>query len=172
MIHQEDIFLDLLPMNFSDATIAIIGLDYVGVPLAAEYGNHRHVLGFDINQARVAEPQAGHDHILECSADKLLAAHHLRCSHQLQDLNACQVFSVTVPMPVDQANRPDLTHLVKASQTVGPALRSGGVGIYESIVFPGATEEVCLPERESGRQFNRELFCGFAPFRMLRISCW
>lgn len=162
------IFLDLLPMNFSDSTIAIIGLGYVGLPLAVEFGKHRPVLGFDINQARVEELQAGRDHTLECSAEELRAARHLRYSHQLQDLMACQVFIVTVPTPVDQANRPDLTPLIKASQTVGAALKRGDVVVYESTVFPGATEEVCVPEleRASGLKFNQDFFCGYSPERI------
>ena len=155
-------------MNFSNSTIAIIGLGYVGLPLAVEFGKHRPVLGFDINQARVAELQAGRDHTLECSAEELQAAHHLRYSHQQQDLQACQVFIVTVPTPVDQANRPDLTPLIKASQTVGAALKPGDLVIYESTVYPGATEEVCVPEleRASGLKFNRDFYCGYSPERI------
>src|SRR5574337_239212 len=155
-------------MNLSNATIAIIGLGYVGLPLAVEFGKHRRVLGFDINPARVAELQAGRDHTLECSGEQLRAACHLRYSHQPEDLKPCQVFIVTVPTPVDQANRPDLTPLVKASQTVGAALKPGDVVIYESTVFPGATEEICVPELErmSGLQFNQDFFCGYSPERI------
>ena len=155
-------------MNFSNATIAIIGLGYVGLPLAVEFGKQRPVVGFDINPARVAELQAGRDHTLECSADELHAARHLRYSHQQPDLKTCQVFIVTVPTPVDQANRPDLTPLIKASQTVGAVLKPGDVVIYESTVFPGATEEVCVPEleRASGLRFNRDFFCGYSPERI------
>ena len=155
-------------MNFSNATIAIIGLGYVGLPLAVEFGKHRPVLGFDINPARVTELQAGRDHTLECSLEQLQAARHLRYSHQPQDLKTCQVFIVTVPTPVDQANRPDLTPLIKASQTVGAVLKPGDVVIYESTVFPGATEEVCVPEleRASGLRFNRDFFCGYSPERI------
>ncbi len=155
-------------MILSTATIAIIGLGYVGLPLAVEFGKHRPVLGFDINQARVAELQAGRDHTLECSAEELQAANQLRYSHQQQDLNACQVFIVTVPTPVDQANRPDLTPLIKASQTVGAALKPGDLVIYESTVYPGATEEVCVPEleRASGLKFNRDFYCGYSPERI------
>ncbi|MBS0493920.1 MAG: Vi polysaccharide biosynthesis UDP-N-acetylglucosamine C-6 dehydrogenase TviB [Proteobacteria bacterium] len=155
-------------MNLSNATIAIIGLGYVGLPLAVEFGKHRPVVGFDINPARVAELQEGRDHTLECSAEELHAARHLCYSHQQQTLKACQVFIVTVPTPVDPANRPDLTPLIKASQTVGAVLKLGDVVVYESTVFPGATEEVCVPELErvSGLKFNRDFFCGYSPERI------
>ena len=155
-------------MNLLASPLAIVGLGYVGLPLAVEFGKQRPVLGFDINAARVAELQGGHDHTLECSAGELRAAAHLRFSHDPADLKACQVFIVTVPTPVDQANRPDLTPLVKASQTVGAALKPGNVVIYESTVYPGATEEVCVPEleRASGLTFNRDFFCGYSPERI------
>ena len=155
-------------MNLSTARLAVVGLGYVGLPLAVEFGKHRPVLGFDINPARVAELQGGHDHTLECSPEQLKAARHLHYSHQATDLKDCQVFIVTVPTPVDGANRPDLTPLVKASQTVGAALKPGDVVIYESTVYPGATEEVCVPELEaaSGLKFNQDFFCGYSPERI------
>ncbi|CAM4146867.1 Nucleotide sugar dehydrogenase [Comamonas aquatilis] len=155
-------------MNFSDATIAIIGLGYVGLPLAVEFGKHRPVLGFDINRARIEELQGGKDHTLECTADQLHAAAHLRYSCQVDDLKKCHIFIVTVPTPVGEANRPDLTPLIKASQTVGAALKKGDVVIYESTVYPGATEEVCVPELEriSGLKFNQDFFCGYSPERI------
>lgn len=155
-------------MNFSDATIAIIGLGYVGLPLAVEFGKHRPVLGFDINRARVAELQSGKDHTLECTSDQLQAAAQLRYSCEVDDLKKCRVFIVTVPTPVGEANRPDLTPLIKASQTVGGALKKGDVVIYESTVYPGATEEVCVPELEriSGLKFNQDFFCGYSPERI------
>ncbi|QIL42849.1 nucleotide sugar dehydrogenase [Acidovorax sp. HDW3] len=155
-------------LNLQHATIAIIGLGYVGLPLAVEFGQHRPVLGFDINQARIAELQGGQDHTLECSPEQLRAARHLRYSCQAQDLRECQVFIVTVPTPVGEANRPDLTPLIKASQTVGAALKKGDVVIYESTVYPGATEEVCVPELEkaSGLKFNQDFFCGYSPERI------
>ncbi len=156
-------------MNLLASPLAIVGLGYVGLPLAVEFGKQRPVLGFDINAARVAELQGGHDHTLECSPEQLRAASQLRFSHQMQDLRDCRVFIVTVPTPpVDQANRPDLTPLVKASQTVGAALKPGDVVIYESTVYPGATEEVCVPEleRASGLQFNHDFFCGYSPERI------
>ena len=155
-------------MNLLESPLAVVGLGYVGLPLAVEFGKQRPVLGFDINAARVAELQGGHDHTLECSPEQLRAASQLRFSHQMQDLRDCRVFIVTVPTPVDQANRPDLTPLVKASQTVGAALKPGDVVIYESTVYPGATEEVCVPEleRASGLTFNRDFFCGYSPERI------
>ena len=155
-------------MNFSTTTIALIGLGYVGLPLAVEFGKHRTVIGFDINQARVTELQGGQDHTLECSPEQLKAAEHLRFSSQLDDLRDCGIFIVTVPTPVDDARRPDLSPLVKASQTVGSVLKKGDVVIYESTVFPGATEEVCVPELEkaSGLTFNQDFFCGYSPERI------
>ena len=155
-------------MNLDNTTIALIGLGYVGLPLAVEFGKHRPVIGFDINQARVTELQGGQDHTLECSPEQLKAAEHLRFSSQLDDLRDCGIFIVTVPTPVDDAHRPDLTPLVKASQTVGSVLKKGDVVIYESTVFPGATEEVCVPELEkaSGLKFNQDFFCGYSPERI------
>ena len=155
-------------MNLNDKTIAIIGLGYVGLPLAVEFGKQRPVLGFDVNTARIAELQAGKDHTLECSPQELATAAHLRFSSLADDLQACQVFIVTVPTPVDEANRPDLTPLIKASETVGKALKVGDVVIYESTVYPGATEEVCVPvlERLSGLKFNHDFFCGYSPERI------
>lgn len=155
-------------MNLDNTTIALIGLGYVGLPLAVEFGKHRPVIGFDINQARVTELQGGQDHTLECSPEQLKAAQHLRFSSQLDDLRGCGIFIVTVPTPVDDAHRPDLTPLVKASQTVGSVLKKGDVVIYESTVFPGATEEVCVPELEkaSGLTFNQDFFCGYSPERI------
>jgi UDP-N-acetyl-D-galactosamine dehydrogenase len=155
-------------MSFENKTLAIIGLGYVGLPLAVEFGKHRTVVGFDIHEGRIAELQSGHDHTLECSPEQLASASRLSYSAQPQDLQAAQVFIVTVPTPVDQANRPDMTPLVKASETVGRALKRGDVVIYESTVYPGATEEVCVPvlERISGLKFNTDFFCGYSPERI------
>ena len=155
-------------MNFSDASIAIIGLGYVGLPLAVEFGTKRKTLGFDINARRIDELRGGQDHTLECSPEQLRSTVHLQYSHEIEDLRACKVFIVTVPTPVDQANRPDMTPLIKASQTVGAALKAGDVVIYESTVYPGATEEVCVPELErmSGLKFNQDFFCGYSPERI------
>jgi UDP-N-acetyl-D-galactosamine dehydrogenase len=148
--------------------IAIIGLGYVGLPLAVEFGKQRSVIGFDINARRVAELQSGQDHTLECSPEELVQASHLRYSCDVQDLKTAHIFIVTVPTPVDQANRPDMTPLVKASETVGKVLKAGDIVIYESTVYPGATEEVCVPilEKFSGLTFNTDFFCGYSPERI------
>ena len=149
-------------------TIAIIGLGYVGLPLAVEFGKHSATLGFDIDQVRINELQAGLDHTLECSREDLQSAKHLMYSANLTDLQAAQIFIVTVPTPVDQANRPDLTPLIKASETVGKVLKPGDIVIYESTVYPGATEEVCVPvlEKFSGLKFNEHFYCGYSPERI------
>jgi len=137
--------------------IAIIGLGYVGLPLAIEFGKQRPVLGFDINTARITELQSGQDHTLEASPEELKAAGQLSFSSTPADLKTCQIFIITVPTPVDQANRPDLTPLVKASETVGKALKQGDVVIYESTVYPGATEEVCVPVLEKFKTLSHDL---------------
>jgi UDP-N-acetyl-D-galactosamine dehydrogenase len=148
--------------------IAVIGLGYVGLPLAVEFGKTRDVIGFDINARRVAELQGGQDHTLECGPEELALAKHLRYSCDRQDLKDVKVFIVTVPTPVDQANRPDMTPLVNASETVGKVLKPGDIVIYESTVYPGATEEVCVPvlEKFSGLKFNEDFFCGYSPERI------
>jgi UDP-N-acetyl-D-glucosamine/UDP-N-acetyl-D-galactosamine dehydrogenase len=158
----------LLLMNSSPETIAIIGLGYVGLPLAVEFGHHRSVLGFDINARRIAELRDGKDSTLEVDTAYLKAAEHLSFSDNAADLKRCQIFIVTVPTPIDQANRPDLTPLIKASETVGKALKVGDIVVYESTVYPGATEEVCVPvlERFSGLGFNKDFFCGYSPERI------
>jgi UDP-N-acetyl-D-galactosamine dehydrogenase len=155
-------------MNLQNATIAVIGLGYVGLPLAVEFGKQRTVIGFDINPQRIAELQGGQDHTLECSSQELTSATHLRYSSTAEDLKQARVYIVTVPTPVDQANRPDMTPLIKASTTVGKALKQGDVVIYESTVYPGATEEVCVPvlEQHSGLKFNQDFFCGYSPERI------
>ena len=150
------------------AKIAIIGLGYVGLPLAVEFGKSRQVVGFDINEARIAQLQAGQDNTLEVTSASLKAARHLGFSCNVEDLKTCHVFIVTVPTPVDKANRPDLTPLVKASETVGKVMPEGAVVIYESTVYPGATEEVCVPvlEKFSGKTFNQGFYCGYSPERI------
>lgn len=151
-----------------EKVIAIIGLGYVGLPLAVQFGKQRQAIGFDINPKRVAELQAGQDHTLECSPEELSQTPYLRYSCNSEDLKQASIFIVTVPTPVDQANRPDLTPLVKASETVGKALKQGDIVIYESTVYPGATEEVCVPvlEKFSGLKFNQDFFCGYSPERI------
>ena len=168
-------------MNLTTAKIAIIGLGYVGLPLAVEFGKKRPVLGFDINTARIAELQSGQDHTLEVSPAELKEASHLSFSSTLEDLKSCQVFIVTVPTPIAKANRPDLRPLLMASQTVGQALKPGDVVVYESTVYPGCTEEFCVPilEKFSGLKFISSgsprsarddegvgFYCGYSPERI------
>lgn len=154
--------------TLEQAHIAVIGLGYVGLPLAVEFGKKRPVVGFDISKPRIAELQAGKDSTLEVTPQDLQAAGFLRYSSNPQDLRECGVFIVTVPTPIDKANRPDLTPLVKASETVGKVMQPGAVVIYESTVYPGCTEEVCVPvlEKHSGLKFNVDFFCGYSPERI------
>jgi len=154
--------------TLANVRIGIIGLGYVGLPLAVEFGKKIPTLGFDINKARVAELSSGKDHTLECSPEELASAATLTFSTNLNDLNDCNVYIVTVPTPVDKSNRPDLTPLIKASETVGKVISKGDVVIYESTVYPGATEEDCIPvvERVSGLKFNVDFFAGYSPERI------
>lgn len=151
-----------------DLKIAIIGLGYVGLPLAVEFGRSRPVVGFDINEARIAELRSGKDSTLEVTPDDLSAARQLEYSSERTKLEGCGVFIVTVPTPIDKANRPDLTPLIKASETVGKAMKHGAIVIYESTVYPGCTEEVCVPilEKYSGLEFNKDFYCGYSPERI------
>ncbi|UOK72797.1 Vi polysaccharide biosynthesis UDP-N-acetylglucosamine C-6 dehydrogenase TviB [Ancylobacter polymorphus] len=148
--------------------LAVIGLGYVGLPLAVEFGKVRPVVGFDINQGRIAELAVGHDRTLEVTAAELAEAHLLRCSFDREDLRAARIYIVTVPTPIDAHKRPDLTPLLRASETVGSVLKRGDIVIYESTVYPGATEEDCVPvlERVSGLRFNVDFFCGYSPERV------
>ena len=154
------------PLN--DAPIAVIGLGYVGLPLAVEFGKQRKVVGFDINAARIADLRAGKDNTLEVNADELAEAKHLSFTDQLNDLAECSIFIVTVPTPIDEHKRPDLTPLLKASETIGKVLKRGDIVIYESTVYPGATEEDCVPvlEKTSGLTFNEDFFAGYSPERI------
>lgn len=154
--------------TLDDATIAIIGLGYVGLPLAVEYGKQRRTVGFDINQARIKELSEGKDSTLEVSAEELSSAHQLSFSSDIAALKQCNVFIVTVPTPIDDHKRPDLTPLVKASETLGKVVKRGDVVIYESTVYPGATEEVCIPviEKLSGLTFNKDFYAGYSPERI------
>jgi len=149
-------------------TLAIIGLGYVGLPLAVEFGKHRPVIGFDINAGRIAELRGGSDHTREVSAEELAEAGQLEFSDDPARLREATIFIVTVPTPIDIYKRPDLTPLLKASETVGRALKRGDIVIYESTVYPGATEEDCVPvlERISGLKFNEDFFCGYSPERI------
>jgi UDP-N-acetyl-D-galactosamine dehydrogenase len=151
-----------------DTRVAVIGLGYVGLPLAVGFGRHLPTLGFDINQARIAELREHRDHTLEVSTEELEATPQLRFSADAGDLKACNVFIVTVPTPIDDAKRPDLTPLVSASRTVGRAIGRGAVVVFESTVYPGATEEVCVPiiERESGLKYNVDFYAGYSPERI------
>ena len=148
--------------------IAIIGLGYVGLPLAVEFGKAHKVIGFDINRIRVAELNSGVDVTKECSPDQLQAAQMLRYSSSIDDIRDAQIYIVTVPTPIDNVNRPDLSPLKTASKTVGSVLKAGNIVIFESTVFPGATEEICVPilEQESGLQFNKDFVCGYSPERI------
>ncbi|RGP91046.1 Vi polysaccharide biosynthesis protein VipA/TviB [Vibrio cholerae] len=152
----------------NNETIAIIGLGYVGLPLAVEFGKQYPTLGFDINTARLAELQLGHDSTLEVDDQELAEAKHLSYSSSLDDLKSCNVFIVTVPTPINEHKQPDLTPLIKASETIGKVLKQGDIVIYESTVYPGATEEDCVPvlERVSGLTFNKDFFCGYSPERI------
>jgi UDP-N-acetyl-D-galactosamine dehydrogenase len=136
---------NLAHLTDPDTPLAIIGLGYVGLPLAVEFAKHRPVIGFDINQARIAELQAGHDSTRETSSEDLAAARHLTYTSDLDALRPCRIFIVTVPTPVDEYKRPDLTPLIKASETVGQVLKPGDLVIYESTVYPGCTEQDCVP---------------------------
>ena len=154
--------------SLQDIKLAIIGLGYVGLPLAVEFGKQRSVVGLDINQKRIDQLIAGHDFTLETESEELQAAKLLQFSTSLEDLRTCNVFIVTVPTPLDQHKRPDLTPLIKASETVGKVLKSGDIVIYESTVYPGCTEEDCVPvlEKFSGLKFNQDFFCGYSPERI------
>ncbi|MBS0558348.1 MAG: nucleotide sugar dehydrogenase [Proteobacteria bacterium] len=156
------------PPGPEDVRLAVIGLGYVGLPLAVGFGRQLPTLGFDINAARIAELNAHSDHTLETSPEELKAATRLSFSADAKELAACNTFIVTVPTPIDDAKRPDLTPLEAASRTVGRAIRRGGVVIFESTVYPGATEEVCVPiiERESGLKYNVDFFAGYSPERI------
>lgn len=151
-----------------DIRIAVIGLGYVGLPLAVEFGKFYPTLGFDINKNRISQLEKGIDSTLEVSSGELLGSKQLVFSSSIDSLNTANVFIVTVPTPVDAVNRPDLTPLQKASETVGKVLKSGDIVIYESTVYPGATEEVCVPvlERMSGLKFNKDFFAGYSPERI------
>ena len=148
--------------------IGIVGLGYVGLPLAVEFGKRFATVGFDIKPGRVAELRKGIDSTLECDASELAEAGKLSYTTRLEDLKPCRVFIVTVPTPIDEFKRPDLRPLEKASESVGKVLKKGDVVVYESTVYPGCTEEVCVPilERASGLKFNKDFFAGYSPERI------
>lgn len=154
--------------SLKDLKIAVVGLGYVGLPLAVEFGRIRDVTGFDINQSRIDALRRGEDTTLETDPRDLAAAKHLSFSTDPADLARCNLYIVTVPTPIDAHRRPDLTPLIKASETVGKVLKRGDIVVYESTVYPGATEEDCVPvlERLSGLTYNRDFFCGYSPERI------
>jgi UDP-N-acetyl-D-galactosamine dehydrogenase len=148
--------------------IAVIGLGYVGLPLAFEFGKYRATIGFDIDKKRIDELKRGIDRTLEISAGEWVQKSYLSFSSQINELKNSQIFIITVPTPIDQAKRPDLRPLIKASELVGGILKPGDIVIYESTVYPGCTEEICVPvlEKNSGLKFNQEFFCGYSPERI------
>ena len=155
-------------MKLENIKLAVIGLGYVGLPLAAEFGKLRPVVGFDINQKRIAELKLGVDHTLEVSIEELKEAAQLSFTHELVDLTGSNCFIVTVPTPIDEHKNPDLTPLIHASETVGKILKADDIVIYESTVYPGCTEEICIPilEKYSGLRFNLDFFVGYSPERI------
>jgi UDP-N-acetyl-D-glucosamine/UDP-N-acetyl-D-galactosamine dehydrogenase len=154
--------------NLRNCPIGVVGLGYVGLPLAVEFGRHFDTVGFDVKPERIAQLRKGHDSTLEVPREALRAARRLSFTTELRQLRRCRVFIVTVPTPIDGYKRPDLGPLMRASESVGAVLRKGAVVIYESTVYPGCTEEVCVPilERESGLKFNRDFFAGYSPERI------
>jgi len=161
MVNSIDSFL-------SGHKVGVVGLGYVGLPLAVEFGKKFDTVGFDINERRIEALRSGYDHTLEVDADNLQSAKRLEFSTAMESLRECKIFIVTVPTPVDKHNKPDLTPLIKASTTVGKVLKKGDIVIYESTVYPGATEEECVPvlERTSGLVFNVDFYCGYSPERI------
>ena len=155
-------------LRLQKCRIGVVGLGYVGLPLAVEFGKHFETVGFDVNPQRVAQLRKGRDSTLEVSAEELRAAQRLTYTTDLDGLRRCRVFIVTVPTPIDGYKRPDLSPLVRASESVGTVLSKGALVIYESTVYPGCTEEVCVPilERVSGLKFNRDFFAGYSPERI------
>jgi UDP-N-acetyl-D-galactosamine dehydrogenase len=154
--------------SLRDCRIGVVGLGYVGLPLAVEFGRHFDTTGFDINPQRIAELRRGRDRTLEVESRELRTAKRLRFTADLRDLRQCRVFVVTVPTPIDEYKRPDLTPLERASESVGRVLKRGDIVIYESTVYPGCTEEFCVPilERVSGLAFNRDFHAGYSPERI------
>jgi UDP-N-acetyl-D-galactosamine dehydrogenase len=157
-----------MKLSLRKCRIGVVGLGYVGLPLAVEFGKHFNTVGFDIKTDRIHELKAGKDSTLECSPAELKSADMLRYSANIKDLARCRVFIVTVPTPIDRYNRPDLTPLQRSSETVGKVLKKGDVVVYESTVYPGCTEEICVPilERVSGLKFNKDFFAGYSPERI------
>ena len=155
-------------MQNSKTTIGVVGLGYVGLPLAVEFGRKRHVIGFDTNDVRIEELSKGLDRTLETTDKELNDAVYLSYTNKLEDLSDCNIYIITVPTPIDHNKKPDLAPLVKASKAIGSILKIGDIVIYESTVYPGATEEICVPilEEQSGLIFNNDFFCGYSPERI------
>ncbi len=155
-------------MQYTDSSIAIVGLGYVGLPLAVEFGRKRKVIGFDINEDRIKELKKGIDNTLETTNQELKDATHLSFTNCLEDLKDCKIFIITVPTPIDEDKKPDLSPLENASKAIGSILKKEDIVIYESTVYPGVTEEICVPilEAKSGLSFNKEFFCGYSPERI------
>ncbi|WP_407331005.1 Vi polysaccharide biosynthesis UDP-N-acetylglucosamine C-6 dehydrogenase TviB [Enterovibrio sp. 27052020O] len=157
-----------MEMNMDNVTLGIIGMGYVGLPLAVEFGKHVQTLGYDIDKTRIEELSKGVDRTLECSSEELASVNSLFFTDNLDLLKECSVYIVTVPTPIDEHKQPDLTPLIKASNSIGKILKSGDIVIYESTVYPGATEEVCIPvlEQISGLKYNIDFFAGYSPERI------
>ena len=155
-------------MDLKRLKLAVVGLGYVGLPLAVEFGRKRSVVGFDINQRRIDQLKAGTDHTLETTTEELCSAKNLTYTTHIEDLRGCNCYIITVPTPIDEFKRPDLTPLMNASEAVGKVLKKGDIVIYESTVYPGCTEEDCVPELEkhSRLKFNQDFFCGYSPERI------
>lgn len=155
-------------LNIDNIKIAVIGLGYVGLPLAVEFGKNHSVIGFDINAERISALTAGVDHTLEVSDEELAEATHLGYSSDINELKDCNFFIVTVPTPIDAYKQPDLTPLIKASEAIGSLIKQNDIVVYESTVYPGATEEVCIPvlEQVSGLTFNQDFYAGYSPERI------
>jgi UDP-N-acetyl-D-galactosamine dehydrogenase len=155
-------------LSLRKCRVGVIGLGYVGLPLAVEFGKHFDTVGFDVNATRIKQLAARRDVTLEVSGRELASATRLKFTTALADLKRCRVYIVTVPTPIDEYKRPDLLPLTRASESVGKVLKKGDVVVYESTVYPGCTEEVCVPilERESGLKFNRDFFAGYSPERI------
>ncbi len=154
--------------SIKELRIGVIGLGYVGLPLAVEFGRKYQTLGFDINQQRIAELSGGTDRTLEVDSEELASADHLGFTSSLEDLKECNFFIVTVPTPIDEYKQPDLTPLVKASTALGAVISKNSIVVYESTVYPGATEEVCIPiiEQQSGLKLNQDFYAGYSPERI------
>src|SRR5580700_7111731 len=155
-------------LSLRKCRVGVIGLGYVGLPLAVEFGKHFDTVGFDVNATRIKQLAARRDVTLEVSGRELASATRLKFTTALADLKRCRVYIVTVPTPIDEYKRPDLLPLTRASESVGKVLKKGDVVVYESTVYPGCTEEICVPilERESGLTFNRDFFAGYSPERI------